>query len=48
MIIQKATFRLHETAITFSFQVSEISEEIHIAEGIHTTVKTYGRDFVVT
>ena len=39
-VIQKATFRLHETAITISFQVSEISEEILIAVAIHTTVKT--------
>ena len=47
-IIHKATFWLHETAIAISFQVSEISEEIPIAVGTHTTVKTYGRDFVVT
>jgi hypothetical protein len=40
MVIQKATFRLHETAIAISFQVSEISEEIHIAVAIRTTVKT--------
>jgi len=30
-IIQKATFRLHKTAIAISFQVTEISEEICIA-----------------
>lgn len=47
-IIQKTTFRLHETAIAISFQVPEISEEIRIAVAIHTTVKTYSRDFAVT
>ena len=34
-------------AIAISFQVSVISEEIHIAVAIHTTVKTYGRDFTL-
>jgi hypothetical protein len=41
-VIQKATFRLHETTIAIGFQVSEISEEIHIPVAIHTTLKTYG------
>ena len=47
-VIQKVTFRLHETAITISFHISEIKEEIHIAVAIRTTVKTFGHVFTLT
>jgi hypothetical protein len=39
IVIQKATFWLHETAIAISFHCTKISEEIYIAVALHTTVK---------
>jgi hypothetical protein len=47
-VIQKAPFRLPETAIAISSHISEMSQEIHIYLAIPMTVTTYGRDFAPT